>query len=91
MKKLDVKFDGVIFKIKDNTIVSPDQYVVFLAKDNAFAAILPKYRDKCIELKCDKEQIDAVNAMIDGVMRWRDENQNMLKNPDIFNEKSFAQ
>lgn len=59
-EKLDPKFAGVIFKVKDGTIVPDDEYVVFLAKDNAFAAILPLYRDKCAELGCDGEQFQEL-------------------------------
>lgn len=85
--KLDAKFFGVIVKAKDNSIVPEDEYVVFLAKDSAFAAILPAYRDKCIELGCDMEQVQAVNRMIDRVSAWRKANPSRLKNPDAKGEK----
>ena len=42
--KLDKKFVGQITKVKDGSIVGEDEYVVFLAKDTAFASILPTYR-----------------------------------------------
>lgn len=38
---LDAKFYGVIHKVKNGEVVPPDEFVVFLAKDDAFAAILP--------------------------------------------------
>jgi hypothetical protein len=60
--KLDAKFYGEIRKVKDDSIVPDDEYVVFLAKDNAFAEILPIYRDRCITMGCDDEQIAAVAA-----------------------------
>lgn len=49
---------------------TPDELVVFLAKDNAFAAILQMYRDKCIELGADQQQVQAVNRMLDRLQRW---------------------
>jgi hypothetical protein len=85
--KLDGKFFGTIVKAKDNSIVPDDEYVVFLAKDTAFAAILPLYRDKCIELRCDTEQVQAVNRLMDRVNAWREANQHRLKRPDAANEK----
>lgn len=84
---LDAKFYGILHKVKDGTIVPPDEFVVFLAKDNAFAAILPMYRDKCIELGADMEQIQAVNRMIDRLHAWRAANPHRLKVPDAAGEK----
>lgn len=84
--KLDAKFYGDIYKVKDGSIVPEDQYIVFLIKDNAFAAILPSYLDKCIELGCDQEQIKAVERMIARGFKWRANHINMLKIPDAANE-----
>lgn len=89
-QKLDAKFYGKIRKVKDDTIVPADEYVVFLAKDNAFAAVLPIYLAKCIELDCDKEQIDSVIRMIQRVTDWRYHRPARLKNPDAKNEKLDA-
>jgi len=88
--KLDAKFAGVIFKAKDGSIVPDDEYVVFLAKDNAFAAVLPLYRDKCVELGADADQVAAVDRMIARLNIWRQNNQHRLKVPDAKNEKLFA-
>lgn len=85
--KLNAKFFGVIFKAKDSSVVSDDEYVVFLAKDNAFAKILPLYRDACIELGADIEQVQAVNGMIDRLQAWRHANPDRLKVPDAKGEK----
>ena len=87
MKKLDKKFIGPIVKVKDGTVVPDDQWVAFLAKDNAFYAILPAYRAKCVELGCDDEQINAVERMIDDVELWRQKNPSLCKNPDAKGEK----
>jgi len=85
--KLDAKFYGDLFKVKDDSRVPDDEYVVFLAKDNAFAAILPLYRDKCIELGCDEEQVASVNRMINRLYGWRSAHRDRLKDPDAAGEK----
>lgn len=85
--KLDAKFYGDVRKVKDDSRVPDDEYVVFLAKDNAFAAVLPDYRRKCVELGCDAEQIAAVDRMIGRLEAWREANQHRLKNPDAHGEK----
>jgi hypothetical protein len=87
MVKLDAKFSGVIFKIKDGSIVTDDEYVVFLAKDTAFYETLPTYRRKCIELGADQEQIDAVDRMIGRATDWRQDNPDRCKVPDAKGEK----
>jgi hypothetical protein len=85
--KLDKKFAGTIYKVKDGSIVPGDEYVVFLAKDNAFAEILPMYLTACLEMHCDQEQIQAVSALIDRVDKWRREHPERLKNPDAAGER----
>jgi hypothetical protein len=85
--KLDAKFSGVIFKIKDGSIIPDDEYVVFLASDSAFAATLPTYIEKCRELGADKEQIAAVERLMARLDMWRANNQHRLKVPDAKGEK----
>lgn len=85
--KLDGKFYGEIRKAKDDSIVPDDEYVVFLAKDNAFAAILPEYRDMCKALGADTEQLLAVDRLIQRVQVWRAANPDKLKVPDAKGEK----
>lgn len=88
--KLDAKFYGEIRKVKDNSVVPEDQYVVFLAKDNAFWHVLPLYREQCRKLGCDQEQIDAVDRMIERGRIWRMNNPDQLKNPDAKGERLLA-
>lgn len=90
MQKLDAKFSGVIYKIKDGTIVPDDEYVVFLVKDNAFAATLPTYLEKCIELGSDADQVAAVERMIGRAHQWRTANPHRLKVPDANGEKMLG-
>lgn len=85
--KLDAKFYGKIQKVKDNSIVPDDEYVVFLVKDTAFFNILPDYRAQCVKLGADQEQIEAVDRMIGRATLWRADNQHRLKVPDAKGEK----
>ena len=85
--KLDAKFYGTIRKVKDDSVVPEDQYMVFLAKDNAFPETLYFYRDKCIELGCDTEHIQSINRTLARMEAWRAANLQLLKNPDAHGEK----
>ena len=87
MQKLDAKFSGVIFKVKDNSIVPDDEYMVFLAKDNAFPATLQYYRLKCEELGADAEHLAAVDRTLERLGTWRARNSHRLKVPDAKGEK----
>ena len=86
-QKLDAKFSGVVFKVKDGSIVPDDEYVVFLIKDTAFWETLPHYRQKCVDLGADEEQIAAVDRMIERGRTWRERNLARLKTPDAAGEK----
>lgn len=88
--KLDAKFEGEIRKVKDGSIVPDDEYVVFLAKDNAFAEVIHQYRLICIQRGCDNEQIAAVDRMILRLEKWRSEHPDRLKNPDAKGEKLLS-
>jgi hypothetical protein len=87
MTKLDAKFYGEIRKAKDDSVVPEDQYMVFLAKDNAFALVLPIYLEICRTMNCDHEHIDAVARTLSRLEKWREQNQHLLKKPDAKNEK----
>lgn len=89
--KLDAKFYGQIRKVKDDSRVPDDEYVVFLAKDNAFNNILPQYRDECVALGCDSEQIAAVDRMIERLRAWREANRERCKDPDAHGEKLWEE
>jgi len=85
--KLDAKFYGEIRKVKDDTIVPDDEYVVFLAKDNAFASAILDYRDQCLALGADEEQLEAVDRMIARLFEWRKANPDRCRIPDAKGEK----
>ena len=88
--KLDAKFYGTIKKAKDDSVVPDDEYAVFLAKDNAFAAVLPVYRAVCVSLGADSEQIAAIDRMIGRLASWRLANADRLKVPDAKGEKMLG-
>jgi len=83
MRKLDRKFDGIIFKVKDQSIVPPDQYMVFLAKDDAFPATLRFYREECERQGAGAAQLAAVDQAIEDVEAWRAQNAFVVKTPDV--------
>jgi len=88
--KLDGKFYGEIRKAKDDSIVPEDEWCCFLVKDTAFANTLPKYREECLKLGADVEQIAALDRMIERAMAWREANPDRLKVPDAAGEKLLA-
>lgn len=85
--KLDAKFYGEIRKVKNNTIVPEDQYVVFLIKDNAFWQAVQSYHSICVINGCDKEHCESVERMIERGRKWREENKHLCKWPDARGEK----
>lgn len=88
--KLDAKFYGEVRKAKDDTVVPEDEWMLFLAKDNAFADVLPAYLKRCIQLGCDDEQIASIKRGVDRLYAWRRDNPDKLKNPDATGEKLLA-
>ena len=82
MQKLDAKFEGIIRKVKDGSLVPDDEYVVFLAKDDAFFDILPKYLAACVRNESDPEQLHAVIRMIARARLWRTAHPTRYKAPD---------
>lgn len=89
--KLDAKFYGQIKKVKDDSILKDDEYVVFLAKDNAFALTILEYRANCVTLGADQEQIAALDRMIDRLQQWRNLHPDLCKTPDARGEKLLDQ
>jgi hypothetical protein len=81
--KLDGKFHGIIAKNKDGSVVPQDQWMCFLAKDNAVPATLAFYREECIRQGAAKEQVEAVEAMLLRVGAWRRAHPDLCKIPDV--------
>jgi hypothetical protein len=86
IRKLDQKFYGTIFKAKDDTEVSQNEWVVFLAKDDAFVLTLPTYLENCIKLGCDDAQIAAVERLMENINAVRDAAPRRNKKPDAAGE-----
>lgn len=83
MQKLDGKFYGRIFREEDNTEVSADSFIVFLAKDRALIPTLEFYRTQCELLGCDIAQLAAVNDLLCRVQRWQSDHPEQMKLPDV--------
>lgn len=82
MQKLDGKFHGIIAKDLGGEIVPPSEFVVFLAKDNAFPATLEFYYNECKRIGADREQLDAIERLQTRVVRWREAHPERCKVPD---------
>jgi hypothetical protein len=91
LEKLDAKFYGEIRKVKNDTLVPDDCYMVFLAHDNVFALVLPIYRMICAIMGCDAEHIAAVDRTIERLHAWREQHPDKCKNPDAKGEKLLDQ
>ncbi len=83
MKKLDSKFHGLLVKNKDQSIVPQDEWVVFLAKDNAFPPTLQFYLDECKRQGATMDQLMAIRNLIARVEAWRDEFPGACHTPDV--------
>lgn len=83
--KLDAKFyvEGHLRKVKDDSIVPDDEFVVFLAKDNCLVALLALYEQMLSDRLADHRQIDAVRRMRGRVIAWRQAHPEACKVPDI--------
>lgn len=79
MSDVDGKFTGQVYDAKGKPI---DDWVVFRPKDNVFAAILPLYIAKCVELDCSTAQIHSAARMAERVAIWREDHPELCKNPD---------
>lgn len=85
--KMDKKFLGPITKAKDGSVVPEDEWICFLVKDNAFAAVLPQYLAACLRLGADAAQIEAVTAMVRRAFAWREQHPERCKVPDAHGER----
>ena len=79
--------DVALRKSKNSHIVGDDEFVVFLAKDNAFPATLRFYRDECVRQGADRTQVESVDALIDRLDAWRDLHPNLCHAPDATREE----
>jgi hypothetical protein len=85
--KLDAKFYAAVHKVKDGKSVPDDEWVIFLAKDNAFPATLQFYLEECVRLGADEEHCESVQRMIRRLEQWRQANPDRCKVPDARGEK----
>lgn len=81
--KMDGNFEGTIRKAKNGNIVPEDEWIVFLAKDNAVPSMLEHYLQTCVRLGANQRQVQAVNRLLARVNDWRDAHPERLKTPDI--------
>lgn len=87
MKPLDTKVYGVLFTVKDNQPIPPDEFIVFRPHDNLLEATLVYYLGECIARGADQEQVDAVHELLSRVRAWREQHPERCKLPDITPEE----
>jgi hypothetical protein len=80
--KLDGKFHGIVVKSKDQSIVPEDEWIVFLAKDNALLPMLKFYREECERIGADLKHLYGIDHLIAKVGAWRYRNPEKCKVPD---------
>ncbi len=69
--KLDGKFYGAVFRHKDDSLVDPQDYVVFLARDKAFLPTLQFYREECERQGAAQAQVEMKLPDVDpGELSW---------------------
>ena len=91
MTKLDAKFYGEIRKVKDDSILDDGEWMVFLARDDAFALLLPIYFEICRAMGADYEHLEAVNRTIRRMQMWRETNLDRCHVPGAKGEKLLDQ
>lgn len=87
LPKLDAKFYAAVHKVKDGTSVPDDQWMIFLAKDDAFPPTLRYYLEECRRLGADQEHLESVERTIRRLDDWRAANADKCKVPDAKGEK----
>lgn len=80
---LDKKFKIQATKVKDGSIITDADSVLFLGKDAALPAALDAYLAKCNELGAGPAQIEAVEKLIKRVKQYQLDNQAIVKVPDL--------
>ena len=79
---VDHKFYGEIRKTSDDSIVPPEELVIFRAKDLALPRALLAYHDECRRLGSPVPHLIAARDMYDRVVKWQIEHPNECKVPD---------
>jgi len=74
---------GEVMKVKDGSIIDPDEIVIFRVHDNAFYTMVRRYPEACRGVGADPRQIEAAELMVERIERWRAKNPSRCKNPDI--------
>jgi hypothetical protein len=68
------KYHGIIAKTSTGQIIPPDDYLIFMKKDDAVPAMLTTYYEKCNELGCDDDHLEWVADQVYNLRHWREQN-----------------
>ena len=64
--------------------------VLLLCKDRAVPATLRFYREECVRLGCQENQLRAVDLLIGRVERWQADHPERLKVADIDGDEALV-
>jgi hypothetical protein len=87
MKPLDTKVYGVLFTVKDNKPIPPDEFIVFRPHDDLLEDTLIYYLGKCMDKGADRSQVEAVQELLSRVRAWREQHPDRCKLPDVTPEE----
>lgn len=82
-ERVDRKFRFLAMCEEHGHLYDENHGVLFLARDQAFQAILPVYRAKCVELGADARQMAGLDLMIERLRRYTEANPRAMKVPDV--------
>lgn len=83
MLNLDGKAYGLLFTVKDNKPIPPDEFIVFRVYDKALLATLDFYYAQCVQIGADDRQLAGVKRLIDLVKDWQAKHPERCKVPDL--------
>lgn len=89
--KVDWKFRIQAHALHNGKMYSEDDSVLFLCKDRALLPTLRHYRDFCVALGCEENQLRAIALLIGRVEQWQREHPELLKVADIEGDEALVE
>ena len=80
---IDRKFTILAASLEHGRLHDENDSVLFLAKDRAFVAVLPAYRDECAALGAGGRQLAGIDRLIERVNAYQAANPDVVKIPDV--------
>jgi hypothetical protein len=83
MESIDRKHTFLAVNEGNGNVYTDKEGIILLAKDDAVLPTLNFYLEECKRIGAGDEQIAGVELLIARVSRWRAENPDACKKPDI--------